>query len=229
MTVKIIACEVIREELLRIKPKEPFEYEFISMGLHQHPRKLKGELQQIIDRSLGYDKIILSFGLCGGATKDLTAADSLLIIPRVHDCIPTLLGSRERYEQFCREERGTFYLSCGWMITEKNILSEHKRVVEKYGEKKALHILNQMYDSYRRVLFIDTGCQKEESLRKSRQIAELLALRHETIQGDSAYLDKLVNGPWSQEEFIHIPPYEKVREEQFGIGVKVNLDNYGRA
>lgn len=221
MTVKIIACEVIREELLRIKPKEPVEYEFISMGLHLNPKKLKSELQQIIDRSLGYDKIILSFGLCGGATKDLTAADSLLIIPRVHDCIPMLLGSKERHEQFSREERGTFYLSCGWMITEKNILSEHKRIVEKYGEKKALHILTQMYDSYRRVLFIDTGCcQKEDRLRESQQIAELLALRHETTQGDSAYLYKLVNGPWNQDEFIQIPPYEKVREEQFGIGVK---------
>lgn len=228
MTVKIIACEVMKEELLGIKPKETVNYEFISMGLHLHPKKLNCELQRIIDRSPGYDKIILAFGLCGGAARDLTASDSLLIIPRVHDCIPILLGSKEKHKEFSQEEKGTIYLSYGWMISEKNIISEHQRIVEKHGEKKALRILTRMYDGYRRVLFINTGCrQEEDSLRKSCQIAELLALRHETTQGDSAYLYKLINGPWHQDEFIHIPPYEKVREEQFGIGVKV--DNYRRA
>ncbi|MDF2568957.1 MAG: hypothetical protein K0R55_561 [Sporomusa sp.] len=221
MTVKIIACEVMKEELLSVKTKEIVEYEFVSMGLHLHPQKLHSELQRLLDLSVGYEKVILAFGLCGGAARELKASDSPLIIPRVHDCIPVILGSRKRFEQFNQAEKGTFYLSCGWMITEKNILSEHQRIVKKHGEKKALRILSQMYDSYQRVLFIHTGCQEEQdSLRESRQIAELLTLRHETVQGDKTYIHKLVNGPWLQEEFIHIAPYEMVQEEQFGIGAK---------
>jgi len=221
VTVKIIACEVMKEELLGIKENQDIEFEFISMGLHLHPKKLHRELQRLLDQAVGFDKVILAFGLCGGAARDLKASDSPLIIPRVHDCIPVFLGSRKRYDQFSKEERGTFYLSCGWMITEKSILSEHQRIVEKYGEKKAVRILSQMYNSYQRVLFIHTGCQEEEdSLRESRKIAELLALRHETVQGDSAYINKLVNGPWCQDEFIHIAPYETVQEEQFRIGAK---------
>lgn len=221
MTIKIIACEVMQEELCGIKAKQDIEFEFISMGLHVHPKKLNSELQRRLDQSAGFDKVILAFGLCGGAARDLKASDSPLIIPRVHDCIPLFLGSSKRYEQFSKEERGTFYLSCGWMITEKNILSEHQRITKKHGEKKALRILSQMYDSYQRVLFIQTGCQaEEETLRESRKIAELLVLRHEVVPGDSMYLNKLVNGPWCQDEFIHIAPYEMVQEEQFGIGVK---------
>jgi len=221
MTVKIIACEVMKEELRGIEAKQDVEFEFISKGLHLHPKKLNSELQRLLDQSIGYERIILAFGLCGGAARDLHASDSPLIIPRVHDCIPVLLGSRKRYEQLNKEERGTFYLSCGWMITEKNILSEHQRIIDKFGEKKAVRILSQMYDSYQRVLFIHTGCQEEaESLKESNKIAELLDLRHETIQGDSTYINKLVNGPWCQDEFIHIAPYETVQEEQFRIGAK---------
>ena len=223
MTVKMIACEVMKEELIAIKAQCDIDFAFISMGLHLHPQKLNKELQRLISESSGYEKIILAFGLCGGAVKGLKAADSPLVIPRVHDCIPIFLGSKSRYTALHSQEHGTFYLTCGWMMTEKNILSEHQRIVEKHGEKKALRIITRMYDSYRRVLFIHTGCQEEaDSLRQSQQIAELLAVRHETAQGESSYLDKLVNGPWPHEEFITIAPYQTVKEEEFGIGVKVN-------
>lgn len=40
MTVKLIACEVMKEELLAIKTQCDIEFEFISMGLHLHPEKL---------------------------------------------------------------------------------------------------------------------------------------------------------------------------------------------
>ena len=221
MTVKIIACEVMKEELLAIKSDKYIEYEFISMGLHLYPKKLNTELQKIIDSSAGYSKIILAFGLCGGATKNLKATDIPLITPKVHDCLPLLLGSRETFAYFSQEERGTFYLTCGWMITEKNILSEHQRICEKYGEKKALSILARMYDSYKKVLFIHTGCAEEHvSLQQSQQIANLLTLSHHTTQGNSSYLQKLVNGPWESDDFIHILPGEIIEEELFGICTK---------
>ncbi|HBS58739.1 MAG TPA: hypothetical protein DEA44_05685, partial [Firmicutes bacterium] len=66
MTVKIIACEVMKEELLAIAPRQPVEYEFVSMGLHLHPPKLHRYLQEILDRARGYAQIVLAFGLCGG-------------------------------------------------------------------------------------------------------------------------------------------------------------------
>lgn len=218
MTVKIIACEVMKEELLAVRTEEEVEYEFISMGLHLYPKKLHNELQRILDESLGYSKIILAFGLCGGATRNIRAADSPLLIPKVHDCLPILLGSKNSYEYVSQQEKGTFYLSTGWMISEKNILSEHQRVCEKYGEKKAQRILTRMYDSYKKVLFIHTGCKEEDvTLRESRQIAELLNLTYSEMQGEDTYLQKIVNGPWHEEDFAHIPPFGVIEEEIFGV------------
>jgi len=218
MTVKIIACEVMKEELLAIKVDEQIEYEFISMGLHLYPKKLHKELQSIINKSVGYSKIILAFGLCGGTTRDLKAADSTIILPRVHDCLPILLGSKTRYEHFSQQEKGTFYLSCGWMITEKNILSEHQRVCGKYGEKKAQKILARMYDSYKKVLFIHTNCTEDDAtIEQSQEIAKLLNLTYESVQGENTYLHKIVNGPWNDEEFAQIPPFGIIEEELFGV------------
>ncbi len=225
MTVKIIACEVMKEELLAITPHEQVEYEFISMGLHLHPQKLHNELQNILHRSTGYNKVVLAFGLCGGAARDLKAADSPLIIPRVHDCIAILLGSKQAYERYSREERGTFYLTCGWMITEKNILSEHRRICDTYGEKKARSILARMYDSYKKVLFIKTGCSTlDVCLQQSLEIAALLNLSHHIMTGDNTYLQKIVNGPWDEADFIHVPPLQIVKEEHFMQGEIANKD-----
>lgn len=222
MTIKIIACEVMKEELLRITPNTPLEYEFIPMKLHLYPQKLHKEIQEILDRSLGFSKIIMAFGLCGGAIKNLKASDSPLIIPRVHDCLPLLLGSKTTYEHFAREEIGTFYLSCGWMISEKNILSSHQQVCEKYGKKKALRVLDRMYDSYKKILFIHTGCPEEETaIQQSKEIAELLKLRYDTVQGNNTYLQKIVNGPWEEDHFAHISPFEMIDEGLFGIGTTI--------
>lgn len=225
MKIKMIACEVMKEELLSIDSVHSIDYEFISMGLHLYPKKLHKELQAVIDRSQGYSKVILSFGLCGGAARDLKAANCPLIIPRVHDCIPVLLGSKKRYEDLKAKERGTFYLTKGWMIVEKNILTDHERICKKYGEKKAQSILARTYDSYRQVLFIHTGCAKEEaSLKESRQIAELIQVSHCTTEGDQTYLHKIINGPWDEADFINIEPFQVVQEEDFGIGVKKCTD-----
>src|SRR5690348_11494835 len=115
MRIKIIACEVMKEELLAVQSAENLEYEFISMGLHTYPEKLRKELQKILDESVGYSRVILAFGLCGGAAKNLKASNFILTIPRVHDCIPIFLGSKERFEKLRKEEKGTFYHTCGWV------------------------------------------------------------------------------------------------------------------
>lgn len=215
MTIKIIACEVMKEELLSIEPVTAVEYEFVPMALHLYPEKLGNKLQDIINKSQGYSRVVLAFGLCGGALRGLQASNCILTIPKVHDCISIFLNL-DHEDSIYEKQIGTFYLSCGWMITEKSILSEHKRIKEKYGEKKALRILERMYDSYRRVLFIKTGCSSEEvAMEQSKQIAELLKLRHETVKGSNGFMENILNGPWDNKKFININPFEIVIEEEF--------------
>ena len=216
MRVKIIACEVMKEELRAIPAAAHNDIEFISMGLHLYPEKLGRELQCILDKLTGYDRVVLAFGLCGGAAKNLRAGDFILTIPRVHDCIALLLGSQEQFEQKRREEKGTLYLSGGWFKGERSFTSEFERVRQKYGEKKANRVYRRMYDGYRRVLFIHTRHpQEEECLARSKQISDFLSLAHQTIEGNLTYIERIAAGPWDESDFINIPPRGMIDESAF--------------
>jgi len=211
----------MKEEILTIELLSDEEFEFVSMDYHLYPKKLGKELQNIIDRSIGYDRIILAFGLCGGAARDLKATNCALTIPRVHDCISIFLSSDEGCVCDFKKETGTFYLSCGWMITEKSILADHQRILEKFGSKKAFSILDRMYDGYKKVLFIGTGSPSEDKvILQSKQIAQLLKVKHETIQGRTEFIEKIVRGPWDDINFINIAPLGIITEEDFGINAK---------
>jgi len=218
MKTKIIACEVMKEEMLSIKPLADEDFEFVSMNYHLYPKKLGTELQNIIDKSVGYDRIILAFGLCGGAANGLKATNCQLTIPKVHDCISVFLSSDEGCVCDFKKEVGTFYLSCGWMITEKSILSDHKRILDRFGSKKAFRVLNRMYDGYKKVLFISTGYPSEdEVILQSKEIASLISCEHEIIQGKTSFIEKIIRGPWDDINFINKDPLGILNEEDFGI------------
>ena len=221
MKIKIIACEVMKEEMESMEALSDVEIEFVSMDYHLYPKKLGKELQSIIDRSLDYSRIILAFGLCGGAANGLRANNCTLTIPKVHDCISVFLYKGNGCVCDFEKEVGTFYLSCGWMITERSILSEHKRIVSKYGEKKAFSVLNRMYDNYKKVLFVKTGCSLEdEIILQSKEIAKLIDVKHEIIEGKTAFIEKIVKGPWDDKNFINITPFEVLKEEYFWAKTK---------
>ena len=221
MTIKIIACEVMKKELLSIMPILDVEYEFVSMNLHLYPEKLRRELQSIIERSTGYSRIILAFGLCGGAAKDLVASDCILTIPKVHDCISIFLNSSKLSKGIFQKKIGAFYLSCGYMNSERSILSEHRRIRDKYGEKKALKVLLRMYEGYNQILFIKTGCCSEKAdIEQSGEISKLLNLKHDTIKVSNTYIGEIINGPWDNNKFINISPGGILKEEDFNTHIK---------
>ncbi|MBK5244729.1 MAG: DUF1638 domain-containing protein [Eubacteriaceae bacterium] len=221
MKIKVIACEVMKEEISSIEPLADEEFEFISMDFHLYPEKLRAELQKNIDRSIGYDRIILAFGLCGGATKGVKATHSEIILPMIHDCIPLFLCPEKCRLRDFRSEMGTFYLSNGWMITEKSILSEHQRVLKRFGSKKALSVLHRTYEGYKKILFINTGSEvQDEVIDQSKKIAQLVNAEYQTVQGETAFIEEIVRGPWDEVNFIKLPHLGIIKEEDFGINAK---------
>lgn len=216
MKNKIIACEVMKEEILSLGPVKDVEFEFVSMEFHLYPKKLKEKLQDIINNSTGYNRIILAFGLCGGASNGIKANTCTLTIPKVHDCVSIFLYNGDGCVCDFKKEKGTFYLSSGWMISEKSILSEHKRTVLKYGEKKAFKILKRMYDDYKKILFIKTSpSTKEKIIEQSKEIAKLIDVQYEMIESRIAFIEKIVKGPWDDRNFINIVSGETLSEECF--------------
>jgi hypothetical protein len=216
MEVKIIACEVMKDELLAVTDGDIVDFEFVPQGLHAHPEKLNVELQRLLDETKGYSRVILAFGLCGGGAKNLKAGDFTLTIPRVHDCITLLLGARKTYDEVRKEEPGTLYLSAGWVNGEAPVLSEFGRTAERYGKEKAIKLLKRLYNSYKRVLFISTR-QREEArhLERSREAADILGLVHQEISGDLGYIRRIVSGPWDDEDFVNVPPRGAIEELSF--------------
>ena len=219
--IKIIACEVMKDEIKSILPPHGTDIEFINMGYHLYPQKLRHELQNIINRSRGYERIVLAFGLCGGAAHGLKSDDSILTIPRTHDCISFFLCEENRHVYTYEKEMGVFYLTTGWMIAEKSIISDYIRLKEKYGEEKAENLFHRMYDSYQMILFIKTGCPDEQqSIEDSRRIATLLNANHEIIENRSPFFRKIAAGPWNDKEFIHAMPGESISEDAFMVNVR---------
>jgi hypothetical protein len=67
-------------------------------------------------------------------------------------------------------------------------------------------------------LFIRTGVPNEEEyLQRSREIGKLLKLNHQITQGNLTYINKLVNGPWPEDEFINIDPHGVIDESYFMV------------
>ncbi len=216
MRIKVIACEVMQAEIEKLMPIPERDFEFVSMDFHLYPQKLKVELQRLIDASQNYQKIILAFGLCGGAANGLISKTSELIIPRVHDCISIFMCSDTCRACDFKSEIGTFYLSNGWMITEKSILADYRRIYDRLGEKKAKRMLEKMYDGYKKVLFIETSAEpKDEVIEQSREIAKLFEAEYKTVKGEIGFIEKIITGPWDEDNFITLLPRQEIREAYF--------------
>jgi hypothetical protein len=214
----IIACDVMKEELLKIAANCPVEFRFVSMGLHRWPERLKDELGRIMAEEINPETtaVVFGFGLCGGALAGLRAAGVPLIIPLSHDCIPLLIGSRLEYHEELAREKGTFFLSGGWMEGERTLLSEYRRVLERHGEVKARKVMATMLDSYQRILFITTGHPRQEQrLDEARELSLLLGLSLDVRSNSGLWLEQLINGPWDQARFVVIEPGGMIREELF--------------
>lgn len=215
---RIVACEVMREELLTVQASRPVEFQFVSMGLHRWPDRLREELRRILSQTEGVERVVLAFGLCGGAVSGLTAPGVPLFIPRAHDCIPLLLGSRYTHESLMQEEKGTYFLSGGWLEGERTVFTEYRRVRDRYGEAKARRVMATMFDAYRRLLFIRTGHPREEEhVATGRELAQLLGLEYRELSGRQAWLARIVNGPWDGDSFVAVEPGRAVSDADFGI------------
>ena len=64
------------------------------------------ESNQVL-RRIEYDAILLGYCLCSNGIVGLSSRKVPLIIPRGHDCITLLLGSREKYQEYFNTHRGS--------------------------------------------------------------------------------------------------------------------------
>lgn len=188
---------------------------------------MSGRLQEEIDNiePEKYNAILLGYGLCNLGIKGLKSRVPL-VIPRAHDCITLLMGSKERYQEYFNENPGTFYQSVGWMERAKDHLSNpestttlmgmktYQEYVEKYGEENAKYIIDTLgggLRNYSKLSYIETNVVSFISLDdKLKKIASDEGWEYTEIKGSTDLLLSMMNGEWEESNFLVIKPGNSV-------------------
>ncbi|GAV25201.1 hypothetical protein ciss_11340 [Carboxydothermus islandicus] len=214
----IIACQTLRDEVEKALKDTGVKYPvlWIDSGLHNYPDKLKTKLQEQIDRISNTENLILVFGNCGNALNGIRATTGRLVLPKIDDCISLLLGSVQKRMEISREAH-SYFLTCGWLAHESNIVKEHKRCLEKYGEVRGQKIFKAILAHYRKVILLDTNAYPLHEIEANvKRFAGDVGLDFQVVPGTLSYLKKLFTGPWD-EDFIVVERGEKITFEMFGF------------
>jgi len=232
--LKIIACDVLYREVCHAiaHSSHASDVTFVPFGLHDTPSVLRERLQEETDRAGegDFDAVLLAYALCSRGTADLVARRIPLVLPRAHDCITLLLGSRARYSEEFGAHPGTYYYSAGWLEHRKDgevrqgYISEteesetdarFREYCEKYGEDNARYLMEQEAQwmaHYNRIAFIDIGLGDVESYRKTASgLAQDRGWQFAEIPGDRRLIDRLIAGDWD-DDFLVVQPGQRVVE-----------------
>jgi hypothetical protein len=228
---KLIICDImLREACFCIaRSRNMIDPVFMGKGLHNLcDGKMRELLQAEIDKveAEKYDAILLGYGLCNNGTRDLHSPIPL-IIPKAHDCITILLGSKEKYRDFFNKNPGTYYLSPGWIernadryegeqsIPQQLGLATYEEYVAKYGEEDAQYIMETLgggLQQYSKLAYIDTGVGDfSEYERAAADKAAQNGWAFEKLTGSCDLLQKLMDGDWPSAEFVIIQPGQSIK------------------
>jgi hypothetical protein len=230
LKLKVISCEVFRREVSWLAARSPCYVDtvFLPQGLHESPDKLRAILleeiekaNQEIPRRLNakpdyYDYIILAYGLCDNSIVGLKSARIPLVIPRAHDCITLLLGSKETYSRLHEEYPGAYWYSRGWIERslqpgKERYEETYKSYVEKYGEDNAEYLMEMeqgWFKSYNRAFFINWEDLGNTEFYRSyaKECADYLKWSYEETQGDPSLMEKMFRGEFDEKEVLLVEP-----------------------
>ena len=241
MRLKLIGCEVLFRELCHACAHSPHrvDVEFLPKGLHDLGGKpMAAKIQEAVDRTPEgvYEAILLGYGLCGNGLDGVAARHTRLVLPRAHDCIALLMGSRERYQVYFERNPGTYYRSTGWLERGKGLeqlthntmgLDEPlEALIRKYGEDNGRYLYEEMtrYRSqYSKLTFIETGLEAGgKFLAEAAAEAREKGWVFERLTGDLAWLGRMVEGQWAEAEFLVAEPGQRIAPSYDARVVKVH-------
>ena len=214
------------------RSKNIIDITFLSMDLHEEPEKLRPEIQKALecthdaDGNL-YDASLLGYGLCSNAIIGLSAKIPV-IIPRGHDCITLLLGSKERYQQYFDSHRGVYWYSTGWIESDRQPSKQRyeeilKIYTEKYGAENAEYLMRTEQDwikEYAWATFVDWGFEgAKEQKQYTKNCAEFLKLQYDELKGDPTLMRHMVDGRWNDDEFLVHKPGQKMEGDLTTDGI----------
>lgn len=224
LPIVIIACKVFQDLLETLLPDHlASQVTFMDYGLHQWPRKLNSAVQEVIDQIEQPSLVILGYGLCGNGLNGIKSGKHILLVPRADDCIAILLGSRSAYRQQFLNSPATYYLTKGWLESGSNPLQEYQKYAQKYGVEKAIRVMDQQYQHYRRLVLVAHSRRDLEQYRPLAQeiarFCERWGMNYDEILGSDAYIRRLIEVATAldqaDKDFIVVPPGGELRQKDF--------------
>jgi hypothetical protein len=174
-----------------------------------------------------YDASLLGYGLCSNGVVGL-GAEIPVVIPRGHDCITLLLGSKERYQEYFDSHRGVYWYSPGWIESGKQPGRErYEKLLEeytvKYGADNAQYLLEveqTWMKEYQWATYVDWGLSDSQHYKAfTRECAAFLKWNYDELAGDSGLMQRFLDGVWSDEEFLIVRPGQQIAEDVTSRGI----------
>lgn len=227
---KLIACAVLARECYHCAATSSniIDLKLVQQGLHDvGEAKMSASLQQEIDAvdQDQYDAILLGYGLCNNGIRNLRASVPI-VVPRAHDCITLLLGSKEEYLAYFNENPGVYFRSTGWhersvsnmsnpeSTTRRMGMASYEEYVEKYGEDNAKYLWEVLGDhlrNYSRLTYIDVQIPgSRQSVEASQAMADEHSWSYSEVSGSVRLLRKLMDGDWDESEFLVVLPGQTI-------------------
>ncbi len=215
----IIACASIQPELeLLYEDNGNAWLVFMDQNLHRFPEKMTGVLQAEIDKHTETAKmIVLGYGLCSNGVVGLLAPGCGLYVPRAHDCINILIGSTKDYDTVLKKRPGTYYLTKSWIDNKKDPLGLLKNeYTERVGREDAEWAINQELKNYTHICYIETNINETEKYKEiAQKNAEYFNKEFIVMNSSKSMVQKILFGPYDEENFIYIEPGQEVRQKSF--------------
>jgi len=232
MRLKLIACEIFCREVCQLVAASPntLDVEFLPKGLHDlESDRMVARLQERVDAVPPglHEAVLLGYALCNNGVVGLRAGETQLVLPRGHDCLSLFLGDRRRYEAYFRAHPGTYYRTTGWFEREDTtsvgeetvpqrlgLNVQYDDLVARFGEDNARYVMETLGDftaHYTRLAYLHMGLPCEEPFRcRARQEAARNGWEFDELEGSLELLQRLLDGPWSQDDFLIVPPGHRI-------------------
>ncbi len=227
MRLLLIACGMLVRELSDAIVRSPhlIDATFLPAGLHDTGAKsMRQRLQQEIDAidTSNYDAIVLGYALCGTGMAGLKAPAIPVVLPRAHDCITLLMGSREKYSEYFKANPGVYFSSVGWVergremhdqVGANGLSQDREALIAKYGEDAGQFLYEEATryrQVYRKLTYIRTGSAFDDGFAQQAQLeARDKKWTYEEFAGDLTLFRRLLGGDWHS-DFLVIPPGHEI-------------------